>query len=86
MFIRHLLRLYVPLPKGKVQSLPVFLESQPEDWEKDKAILIRLIDRFLESRNQEEWPMHPFFGHLTGRDWARVTWRHSNHHLSQFGV
>jgi hypothetical protein len=86
MFIRHLLRLYVPIPKARVQANPVMLTTKPAEWEKDKALLLELIDRFLENRDKEEWPRHSFFGPLKGIDWAKVTVRHMNHHLSQFGV
>jgi hypothetical protein len=29
---------------------------------------------------------HPFFGKLNNKDWGRVTWKHLNHHLVQFGA
>jgi hypothetical protein len=86
MFLRSFIRLYVPMPKGKVSTSPVMLETQPGEWEKDKAQVIRLMEGFLENREKEEWPIHPFFGRLTGRDWARLVRRHNDHHLSQFGV
>lgn len=86
MFLRHLIRLYVPIPKGKVQTSPVFLAAKPGDWDKDKAQLLELMDKFLAAREQEAWPMHPFFGDLDGLAWARVMWRHLDHHLRQFSV
>lgn len=30
--------------------------------------------------------MHPFFGMLTGREWARFHVAHFTHHMKQFGV
>ncbi len=86
MFIRHLLRLFVPIPRGKVPTSQALKKKQPGDWEKDKAKVIQLMDGFLENRDKEKWPFHPFFGPLTGLAWSRVTWRHNNHHLTQFGV
>jgi len=86
MFLRNLFRLYIPMLKGKIQTSPVMLETQPREWEEDKARVIRLMENLLENREKETWPFHPFFGPLTGLDWARLVWRHNNHHLSQFGV
>lgn len=84
MFLRHLLRLYAPIPKGKIQTNPRFLTSKPEAWDKDKALLLELMDKFLAAREQKEWPMHPFFGPLDGLAWGKIMWRHTNHHLCQF--
>lgn len=86
MFLRHLFRLYVPMPKGKIQTSPLMLETQPGEWEEDKERVIRLMNDFPVNREKEVWPSHPFFGPLTGLDWARLVWRHNRHHLSQFGV
>lgn len=86
MFLRHLIRLYVPIPKARVQTSPVMLTTSPEEFEKDKALLLELMDRFPAERDRREWPMHMFFGHIGGLGWARITVRHMNHHLKQFGV
>ena len=86
MFLRTFIRLYIPMPKGKVKTIPAMLETQPDEWEKDKQEVIRLMEDFSKNSKKENWPVHPFFGKLTGRDWARLVWRHSSHHLSQFGV
>ncbi|MCX6583262.1 MAG: DUF1569 domain-containing protein [Candidatus Aminicenantes bacterium] len=86
MFIRHLIRLYIPFPKGKIRTSPGMLKRQPGEWEKDKRGVIELLDQFLENRDKEPWPIHPFFGRLSGPAWSRLIWRHFNHHLSQFGV
>ncbi len=85
MFLRNLIRLYVPIPKGKIQTLPAMLETQIREWEEDKERVIRLLNDFPGKREKEVWPFHPFFGSLTGLDWARLVWRHNNHHLTQFG-
>lgn len=86
MFIRHLVRLYMPFPKGKIQTSPGMLKRQPGEWEKDKRELIELLDQFYKNRDKGTWPIHPFFGRLSGPAWAGLIWRHFNHHLSQFGV
>ncbi len=86
MFIRHLLRIFIPIPRGKVPTTEALRIRQPEDWEKDKAKVIELMGGFLENSDKEKWPSHPFFGPLNAIAWARITWRHNNHHLTQFAV
>ncbi|MCP5051035.1 MAG: hypothetical protein GY940_27975 [bacterium] len=85
-FMRRIIGLYVPIPKGKVQTSPIMLTTKPEEFDKDKAVLLDLMDRYVETNPEDQWPMHPFFGHLTGTYWGKLSYRHSNHHLTQFGV
>jgi Protein of unknown function (DUF1569) len=42
--------------------------------------------RFLDHQPAGDWPPHPVFGAMTARDWNRVLYRHTDHHLRQFGV
>jgi hypothetical protein len=86
MFIRHLIRLYLPFPKGKIKTRPEMLKTEPGQWEKDKRRVLELLNLYLENREKMSWPVHPFFGPLSGSAWAKLGWRHMNHHLSQFGV
>lgn len=86
LFIRSLIRLYMPIPKAKIKTVPLYLETKPEEFEKDKAQLVEMMDRFLAEADRETWPMHPFFGNLDGPAWGKLTWRHMSHHLCQFGV
>jgi len=51
-----------------------------------QRMVIELLDQFFEKRDKDTWPIHTFFGRLSGPAWAGLIWRHFNHHLSQFGV
>jgi hypothetical protein len=31
-------------------------------------------------------PAHGFFGTMSTRDWQRWAWKHTEHHLRQFGL
>lgn len=86
MFIRTFIRLYVPFPREKIKTSPIMLTTSPGDWHHDKIHLLELMDEFTDSQNREKWVVHPFFGPLNGQDWARLTWRHMDYHLTQFGV
>ncbi len=45
------------------------------------------IDVFVEHFNhdQQKTVKNPFFGELTGAEWAHLLHKHAMHHLSQFG-
>lgn len=90
-----LLRLIGPLFKSKLwdeqpykQSLPTdptfIMTGLEKDFEKEKAVLLDLVNRFGETTIVGE--KHPVFGKLTKENWSKATWKHLDHHLKQFGV
>ena len=66
---------------------PSFVVSDDRDFEKEKARLVSSIDRLV-SRGPEKavQSVHPFFGRLTAEGWGRLTYKHLDHHLRQFGA
>lgn len=56
----------------------------PVEFEKDRANLLSLIDRFC-SNTIDPKIEHPFFGPMTRQDWMRWGYLHADHHLRQFG-
>ena len=75
----------MPWPKGRVQAPPEAFTTAPGIWQRDVATLSELLERFGGRRSQREWPPHPLFGRMSGSLWARLTCRHFDHHLTQFG-
>ena len=84
MFIRTLVRLYVPLPKN-VKTTRDMLKTTPETDDIDLKPLKALLEQ-MRTSGQSQFAVHPFFGPLTGEQWARLGWKHMDHHLRQFGV
>ncbi len=56
-------------------------------FEPEKEKLIDIISRFYEGGKQgvTENP-HAFFGYLTPTEWGALLYKHTDHHLRQFGV
>lgn len=90
-----LLRLIGPLFKSKLwdktpykQSLPTdptfIMTGTEKDFEKEKKVLIDMVNRFTESTIAGE--RHPVFGKMNKENWSKATWKHIDHHLKQFGV
>lgn len=81
------LQLPVNWPKG-VKTRPEVEQgisgTPPVEFERDRAMLIVVFDRFCEpSANLA--PAHPFFGPMSRQDWLRWGYLHADHHLRQFG-
>jgi hypothetical protein len=66
---------------------PTFVQTGERDFETEKAQLLSYIQRFLtEGPEAITTDMHPFFGKLTPDDWDKLTIKHLDHHLRQFGA
>jgi hypothetical protein len=72
----------VPPPPGKIQTAPEMLSTEPTDWARDLALVEELVARLSAARTTA---VHPFFGPLDPSGWGRLTWKHVDHHLRQFG-
>ena len=91
-------RIFGPLAKSKVlkdeaplrRNTPTaksLVVANERDLEKECQRLCALIDRFSAGGPQRctKHP-HTFFGPLTPEEWARLMYKHLDHHLRQFGV
>jgi len=71
----------LPAPPGKVQTAPEMLSSAPTTWAADLSAVETLIQRLATTPSTA---VHPFFGPLSHGEWARLAWKHLDHHLRQF--
>jgi len=57
------------------------------DFEEAKNGFISNLNKFAnEGKSAIKLMNHPFWGKLTYEDWDALMWKHTNHHLEQFGV
>jgi hypothetical protein len=70
-------------PRGKVQTAPEMLTSNPSSWQTDVETCKQLAVRVGSGAASAE---HPAFGRLTPEEWGKMSWKHMDHHLRQFGV
>jgi hypothetical protein len=83
-------RRYVSGPDEFDKNLPTdptFVQTGERDFETEKAQLVTYIRRFVtEGPEAISTDMHPFFGKMTPDDWDKLTIKHLDHHLRQFGA
>jgi hypothetical protein len=82
--IRELVIYVLPMPRN-VPTARELLGRSAVDWGEEMGALCHAIDR-LSGRASNEFPEHPAFGRLSHRAWGVLLYRHTDHHLRQFGV
>jgi hypothetical protein len=83
--LKQLIIYLLQFPKGS-PTAPELLEGDDTSIEAARADLVRGLDDFVNRDDAAPWPEHPAFGRLTKRAWGVLVYRHSDHHLRQFGV
>lgn len=72
------------------QGLPTdksFIITNERNFDREKENLMRLMKTFSEGGPTVLTKhKHPFFGKMSVDDWNKLMYRHTDHHLKQFGV
>ena len=82
--LKQLVVYALPFPRH-VSTSPELLIRQPGEWSQEVDVLCAAIRRFEAAHGRTDWPRHPVFGRLTPRAVGVLAWRHTDHHLRQFG-
>ncbi|HKI44739.1 MAG TPA: DUF1569 domain-containing protein [Balneolales bacterium] len=82
--LKKLVIYIVPWPHG-LPTAESWKNPQRSDWNREMEQLQMLIREFPNKRSLDEWGIHPILGQLNKKDWGRLSYRHINHHLRQFG-
>lgn len=60
--------------------------TRPVEFQQDRAELRSRISRFVQIPEGFAWPSHPYLGAMSAREWMRLGYLHTDHHLRQFSV
>ena len=82
--LKKLIIYVAPWPHG-LPTAESWKNPERGDWNGEIEQLKKLINEFSETRDTHEWGIHPILGRLEKKDWGRLSYRHINHHLLQFG-
>lgn len=87
--LKMLVLTILPMPKGKAETVKELKQgvggTKPTNFETDKQTLINLLQEFDKSFNETKIIVHPIFGKLNYKQWGRMVYVHTDHHLRQFG-
>lgn len=83
--MRYLVLHRLSWPKGKAKAPEGAFQRVMEDWDRDRAELIELLETYLSTPPDQLGYAHPMFGPMKPHDWDVIVWRHLDHHLRQFG-
>jgi Protein of unknown function (DUF1569) len=83
--IKHLILHVVPFPKG-APTAPELLVPDAAAVDAIRSELVSLVERIGAGPREGYGPVHPLFGKLSFREWGVATYKHTDHHLRQFGV
>ena len=83
--LKHLILYVFPFPKG-APTAPALKPVDAVSFEEERAAVLELLQRIGTGQSEGVGPDHPLFGTLTWREWGVVTYKHTDHHLRQFGA
>jgi hypothetical protein len=83
--LKHLILHVVPFPKG-APTAPELLVPNEASVDVLRSELVSMLERIGTGPREGDGPVHPLFGRLSFREWGVVTYKHTDHHLRQFGA
>ncbi len=83
--LKHLLLHVIPFPKGAPTASDL-VGRAPDSLGAARDALIAKTLRLAAGGVEGAGPVHPLFGPLSRRQWCILVYKHSDHHLRQFGV
>jgi len=83
--LKQLAIYWLPFPKG-LPTAPELVGRKPREWGIERAAVRKDVQWFGNLNPKMIWPDHPVFGKLTTKAWCVLGYRHTDHHLRQFGV
>lgn len=82
--VRYVVIHKLPFPKG-APTAPELIARDGADLPAEVETIISLLERFSDAEVKLAGE-HPAFGPMTRNDWGVLVYRHTSHHLEQFGV
>ena len=83
--LKHLILYVLPFPKG-APTAPELKPDVAASFEDERAAVLELLERIGTGLREGAGPAHPLFGPLSWREWGVATYKHTDHHLRQFGA
>jgi hypothetical protein len=86
LFLKKMILGKMPFPKGKADAITEWKATGNYNIDEEKKRFKEYVDRYAQSSDKKVWPYSPLLGTFTGGNWARIDYKHIDHHFTQFGA
>ena len=83
--LKQLIIYWLPFPKS-APTAPELVTRVATEWHGELRELRQQLEAFQKRGPAGPFVPHPAFGRLSSRAWGVLVYRHTDHHLKQFGV
>ena len=83
--IKQLMLYVVPMPKN-LPTAPELVARAPAAFTEELRAFTEAVRKFAERDAAVAFPDHPVFGAMTQHAWGVLAHKHTDHHLTQFGL
>ena len=84
--IKHLILYVAPFPKDAPTAPELLVPDEAASVDAIRSELVSLLELIGAGPREGDGPVHPLFGRLSFREWGVATYKHTDHHLRQFGA
>jgi Protein of unknown function (DUF1569) len=72
-------------PIGTKTAKPLKVVEDNFDFEQEKKELRGTLERAFQTKSDNDWGRHTYFGRMSRAAWGKLIMIHCNHHFQQFG-
>jgi hypothetical protein len=84
--LKQIILYVVPFPKGAPTAPLLLARCENADLAAEQAQFREIAERAAAKPPSDNWPDHPAFGTMSYKAWGKLVFKHTEHHLRQFGV
>jgi hypothetical protein len=84
--LKQIILYAVPFPKGAPTAPELLARCDNADLKAEQEAFRSIAERTAGKPSSDAWPDHPAFGSLSHKAWGKLMFKHTEHHLRQFGV
>ena len=84
--LKQLILYVLPFPKSAPTAPELLARCDAADLEVEQAAFARIAETTASKSSSDRWPDHPAFGPMSHKAWGKLVFKHTDHHLKQFGL
>ena len=84
--LKQLILYVLPFPKSAPTAPELLVRGGAAELKVEQEEFKRIAERTASKAASDRWPDHPAFGTMSHKAWGRLVFKHTEHHLRQFGL